>query len=306
MPHNKKILESTDFYVPSDFPPLTFENSYGHQIRIDALDFPVDYSYRKTNEEMCDTQKSQTVCENNESAPVVESVKNNVESAPVVEEKAPNKNKTKKKPTIRTGSKATKRSQSKKNESKEKSETKGKNKDKQKNASHKNASHKKSKKKRTRRIIEDDDEVEPDESDLDDTRSVDDESVGSLAEFIVEDEKAIEEEIKQSKRIKVVDPLDGIDPSNIITGKRQRKQPERYQDPHFWQLMTQDMDDSEIEQFEEEVKKEDEEQPDVVEEDEEFRVSEEASEEEDEDEIRTPSEEAYDPEEDGSDDSDDD
>lgn len=309
MPHHKTHPhpETTEFYVPSDIPPLTFENSYGQQIHVDALDFLDDYSYHETKEEMSDLQQTKNECEINVLVPEVESVKNNIESEPVAEEKTTKKKTSKKKPTIRTGSKSTKRAESKKHEIKEKNiKNKSKKKNK-KNENQKNATHKKSKKKRTRRIIDDDDEVEPDDSDLDDTRSVDDESVGSLVDFIVEDEKAIEEEIKQSKRIKVTDPLDGIDPSNIVTGKRQRKQPERYQDPHFWQLMTQDMDDSEIEQFEEEVKKDDEEQPDAAEEDEEFRVSEEVSdEEEDEDEINTPSEEAYDPEEDDSEYSDDD
>jgi hypothetical protein len=287
-PHSPNLIPIN--FEPSPLEPITFENKYGQQIKIDALDFPVYYSYRKTKEEMSEVQTTNVLSSsvNNNESPQLQENATATESQSVIDEQ-----KSKKRPaTVRTGSKVEKKKETKKRETSKKKECK-------------NSSHKKSKKKR--RVIDDDDEeAEPDESDLDDTRSVDDESVGSLVEFIVDDEKAIEEEIKQSKSITVVDPLDGIDPSNIVTGKRQRKKPERYQDPHFWQLMTQDMDDSEIEQFEEEVKKEDEEQPDAPEEDEEFRVSEEVSESEDEDEIQTPSEEDYDPEQEESEDSEDD
>jgi hypothetical protein len=166
---------------------------------------------------------------------------------------------------------------------------------------------KQSKKKpaKKRRLI--DDEAEPDDSDLnDESSSDDDESIGSLAEFIVNDEEAIKAEEKESrKKQKEADPMDGIDPSNIITGKRQRKKPERYVDPNYWKIMTQDMDDSEVEEFEKDLEKEDveeEEKGDVdggdnPSEDEDFKVTEEEEETESSEEVEEEEEEEEDEEE---------
>jgi hypothetical protein len=114
---------------------------------------------------------------------------------------------------------------------------------------------------RRKRIVDDEaEEEEENESDLEeDERSEDEESIGSLKDFIVEDESEIEKEIKKSRKElkKNSNPLDGIDPSNIVTGKRQRKAPQRYVDPNYWGLMTQDMDEEEVAEFEKEVVHED-------------------------------------------------
>ena len=151
-------------------------------------------------------------------------------------------------------------------------------------------------KKRRKRLI--DDEAADGESDGDDdTRSVDEDSVGSLAEFVVEDETELQREILESRvKQREADPLDDIDPSNIITGKRQRKKPTRYIDPNYWQLMTQDMDEEEVQEFEKEVETEDKDPPVDApdEEDGEFQIPEGEGEEETEsDDARdkTPSEE---------------
>jgi len=154
------------------------------------------------------------------------------------------------------------------------------------------------KKKAARRLkkprLVDDEAEQDDDSDLDDTRSVDEESMGSLAEFVVDDETEIEREIRESRlKQKEAHPLDGIDPSNIVVGKRQRKKPERYIDPHYWQIMTQDMDEDEVRQFEQEMEHEDQqeaEQGAPVEEDDEYRAAEEEEEEEEDDESEETSE----------------
>ena len=53
----------------------------------------------------------------------------------------------------------------------------------------------------------------------DETRSVDDDDeVGSLVDFVVEDE----EEVPSAKP--AADPLDGMDMTNVLLGKRKRKQ----------------------------------------------------------------------------------
>ena len=183
-----------------------------------------------------------------------------------VDQTEPKKKRSRKPPSkVRSGSKANRRAEPKKTQKQPK----------------KNPS-------RKRRLV--DDEAEPDDSDLnDESSSDDDESIGSLAEFIVDDEEEIKAEEKESrKKQKNEDPLDGIDPSNIITGKRQRKKPERYVDPNYWKIMTQDMDESEVEEFENDIEKEDveeEEKGDVdggdnPSEDEDFKVTEEEEEEE--------------------------
>ena len=163
-------------------------------------------------------------------------------------------------------------------------------------------------KKRRKRLI--DDEAADGESDGDDdTRSVDEDSVGSLAEFVVEDETELQREIRESRvKQREADPLDGIDTSNIITGKRQRKKPTRYIDPNYWQLMTQDMDEEEVQEFEKEVETEDKEEEDKgppvdapEEEDGEFQVPDGEGEEETESEDagdKTPSEEEDDDDDD--------
>lgn len=145
----------------------------------------------------------------------------------------------------------------------------------------------KPKPKRRSRLV--DDEAEPDSSDLEvDERSEDEESIGSLKDFIVENEEDVVAEIKQSREIekqKENDPLDGIDTSNIISGKRTRRAPTRYVDPDYWNLMTQDMDEEEVAEFVNEVVKEEKEPEPVEEDDTEFtEESEEEVEEVEEDE----------------------
>ena len=99
-------------------------------------------------------------------------------------------------------------------------------------------------------------EVEKTDDEYENVRSEDDESVGSLKDFIIDDDDEVDEvdatkvnELKQE----IKPPLDGINTANIIEGKRPRRSTQRYVDPQYWELMTQDMADDEIKEFIKEV-----------------------------------------------------
>jgi hypothetical protein len=84
-------------------------------------------------------------------------------------------------------------------------------------------------------------------------RSEDEESIGSLADFIVADEEE-DGDVEPESPSEPESKNDGIDHSNIITGKRRRKPVTRYLDPDYWKLMTKGEDEKEIEEFVAEVK----------------------------------------------------
>jgi hypothetical protein len=87
-------------------------------------------------------------------------------------------------------------------------------------------------------------------------RSDDEDDDGEdLKGFIVnsdEDDVEISDEEKPSKS----NPLSGVDPSNIITGKRRRKPAKRYVHPDYWKMMTKALKPEEKAEFEEELRTE--------------------------------------------------
>lgn len=132
-----------------------------------------------------------------------------------------------------------------------------------------------------------DDYEDDDEDDYEDERSEDEESIGSLKDFIVDDEE-VEKDISRAKkeRKSKKDPLDGIDQSNIVTGKRRRKPVSRYIDDQYWKLMTADLDEKEVDEFVREVEEEDTRTPqdESNESDEEYDYNEDEEEDNDDDE----------------------
>ena len=107
--------------------------------------------------------------------------------------------------------------------------------------------------------ISDNDEEENDEDedeDIESDRSEDEGSVGSLEDFIVDD-KAVARDIREAKLKRKRDPLEGIDTTNIVPGKRQRKAVNRYMDKDFWKLMTADVDEEDMDKLVTEIEEED-------------------------------------------------
>ena len=100
------------------------------------------------------------------------------------------------------------------------------------------ASNKEQEKKKKKKHYDDEDDDDDEVDDCyDEERSEDEESVGSLKDFVVDQEDeditiqshAVEEEEK---------PLKNIDVSNIIQGKRKRKPPKRYFDKDYLKIMS--------------------------------------------------------------------
>jgi hypothetical protein len=83
----------------------------------------------------------------------------------------------------------------------------------------------------------------------------DDDSVGSLEDFIVDDDQV--EDLPEPQPEDNEEKLDFINPTNIVIGKRVRKPTQRYVDPDYWKLMTNDMTKEEKRQFEKEMVEED-------------------------------------------------
>lgn len=119
--------------------------------------------------------------------------------------------------------------------------------------------------------VREDVEEAGDSDDHEDVRSVDEESIGSLKDFIVDDDEVEEAEHQSSdeddssedegaenapqtkKRRKIVDETPeklnklGIDTRNIVSGKRNRKPAQHYVHPDFAEVMLCDVPDEEIE-----------------------------------------------------------
>jgi len=121
-----------------------------------------------------------------------------------------------------------------------------------------------------RRAIKDDDE----EGEFDETRSVDSDDAGSIVDFVVDeegeeedDDASVESEGPRTEEEAHQRELDGIDTSNIITGKRTRRQTTFYEQTvlntdEYRKMMLEDVPEDEMHALMEEEEEEEEEEED--------------------------------------------